>query len=286
MKNIRYFFEYIFIWLIMALFGLMALDAASALGGWLGRTIGPRLATSRKALANIKTALPGRDDQEYGEILAGMWDNLGRVMAEYPHLRQILSERVELIGSDILETLKNDDQSGVVFGAHLANWEAAALTIQTFLPTDAIYRAPNNPAVDHILTKARNITGDLKAIPKSKTGARQILRSMKEGRHIGILIDQKYNEGLAIPFFGRDAMTSPAFAELPQKFKCPLVPGRIERLEGAHFRVTIYPPLPLFTPEGTERTLEDIIGDAHKMLEEWIIEHPAQWLWLHRRWPG
>ncbi len=286
MKQLRYFLEYIFLRFIMILFGIMPLDTASAAGGWIGRTIGPRLATSRKALANLKAALPNRTDEEYTAIIRGMWDNLGRVMAEYPHLKEIVSERIEINGTEILQNMKDDDQTGIVFGAHLANWEAAALSIQTALPTDSIYRAPNNPAVDRLLTRARNITGDLQAIPKSKTGTRQILRAMKDGRHIGILIDQKYNEGIAAPFFGREAMTSPAFVELAQKFKCPLIPGRIERLDGAHFRVTIEPPLALFDETEAALPVETVIKQAHKLLENWITAYPEQWLWLHRRWPS
>lgn len=279
MKKIRYFLEFTLLKALFILFSLMGLDRASALGGWIGRVIGPRLAASRKALANIKRAFPDKSDEEARSILGGMWDNLGRVVAEYPHLRQIIAERVTLENPEMFDDLRDDGQSAVFFGGHLANWEAGALVIQTRLPTAALYRAPNNPLVAAHLERSRSIAENLTLIPKSRTGMREILRTMKAGDHVALLIDQKYNEGLAVPFFGVPAMTSPAFAELAQKFDCPLVPARIERLNGAYFKGTLGAPIPT-----RDRPVEEIIGDAHHVLEEWITAQPAQWLWLHRRW--
>lgn len=279
MKKLRYFLEFILLRALFSLFKGLGLDRASAFGGWVGRTVGPRLAASRKALANIKRAFPEKSDEECRTILIGMWDNLGRVMAEYPHLDQIIAERVTLENGAAFDTLRDDEHSAVFFGAHLANWEAGALTIQTRLPTAALYRPPNNPAVARLLEHTRTITDHLITVPKSRSGMRDLLRHMRDGIHAAILIDQKYNEGLAIPFFGIPAMTSPAVAELAQRFECPLVPARIERLDGAYFKGTLYPAVPT-----AGRSVEDIMRDTHHILEDWIRARPAQWLWLHRRW--
>ncbi len=111
-----------------------------------------------------------------------------------------------------------------------------------------------------------------------------MVESLKEGRYLGMLIDQKYNEGLPVSFFGREAMSSPAFVQLAQKFDCPLIPGRIERLGGAHFRVTAFAPMKIFEADGKPRQAEDVMEEAHRLLEAWIMERPEQWLWLHRRW--
>jgi KDO2-lipid IV(A) lauroyltransferase len=92
-------------------------------------------------------------------------------------------------------------------------------------------------------------------------------------------MDQKFNEGLSVPFFGKEAMTASAIARLAKKFQCPLVPVQVERKPNAHFRVTFHPPL---CTKGTEY---DILQQVNAHLEQWILETPDQWLWLHNRWP-
>ena len=122
-------------------------------------------------------------------------------------------------------------------------------------------------------------------IPTGPKGARQILKSLKEGRHIGILVDQKMNDGIPVPFFGRDAMTAPALAELALRFNCPVVPTRAERIKGPHFRIIIEPPLH-FTPSGDRKAdVFTMMKMVNEKIEHWIRETPEQWFWLHSRWP-
>jgi KDO2-lipid IV(A) lauroyltransferase len=116
-------------------------------------------------------------------------------------------------------------------------------------------------------------------IPKSSKGARDMVRVMQDGGKLGILIDQKYNKGLEVPFFGRPAMTSEAFAQLAQKFECPILPIRVERIKGCHYRVTVYPPM-----AQVQDDVFQTVKNAHHILEDWISARPGQWLWLHRRW--
>ena len=286
MKKIRYIIEAALLYMLFFFFRVMPLDAASACGGWLGRNIGPHLSASRKALKNLHAALPGKTDAEYTAIIEGMWDNLGRTIAEYPHLDKIGRNRTICINREALQKLSSDNLPGVLFTGHLANWEVSAtgLLHQGGLPVDIVYRTPNNPWVAELLDRARSLNHRLPTIPKSRSSVRAMIQTMQQGRHIGMLIDQKYNEGIAVPFFGIPAMTSPAFVQLCQKFKCPLVPGRIERLNGARFRMTIYEPLKLFDDNGTPLPVEAVIAVAHAHLESWIREKPEQWLWLHRRW--
>src|SRR5579863_9026702 len=74
---------------LMTLFACMPVDWASAIGGYVGRTMGPWLGISRRALRNLRCAMPENNESENQRILLGMWDNLGRAMAEYPHLARI-----------------------------------------------------------------------------------------------------------------------------------------------------------------------------------------------------
>ncbi len=127
--------------------------------------------------------------------------------------------------------------------------------------------------------------GDGELIAKGPQGARRLLSLLKDGGHLGILVDQKMNDGIAAPFFGRDAMTAPALAQFALKFQCPVVPVQAVRMDGAHFRVIHHPPLEI-TPTGDTRAdAAAIMERVNEMLESWIREHPEQWLWVHNRWP-
>lgn len=100
-----------------------------------------------------------------------------------------------------------------------------------------------------------------------------------------MLVDQKMTDGIAVPFFGRDAMTAPALAQFALKYDAPIIPVRSERLEGARFRITFYPELK--TPKTGDRHADilAIMTNVNASMESWIRERPEQWLWLHRRWP-
>lgn len=275
MKRVRYACEAVLVACLLALFKALSAPVASHLGGWIGRSIGPRLAVNRRALKHLQASLPGKSDQEYRTIITGMWDNLGRVFAEYPHLETIATHHVEFVG---MENVTQKDPAVLIAG-HLANWEMAATSFYVRgIPIDLIYRAPNNPGVDTMLKKWRSLKGKINTYPKSKAGMRQVVGALSKGNNLGILIDQKYNPGLPAEFFGRTAMTSPAFVQLAQKYRCPLYPVRVERLEGCRFRVTCYPALDATQP------VESVIVTAHHLLEQWISARPAQWIWLHRRW--
>lgn len=286
MKKLRYALEATLLTLLFIIFKILPVSAASNLGGFIGRTIGPRLAASRKALRNIEAALPELSPTQHQMAIRDMWDNLGRVIAEYPHLASIGKNHSVLKGDDILQDLIMQEQPAVFFGAHQSNWEVnGALLYQQYdQPVDITYRAPNNPWSAIMLRKARTLNGKLGVIAKSRTAGKLLIQALKSKRHIGVLLDQKYNEGIALPFFGMNAMTNPAFVSLCQKYDCPLVPVRNTRLKGAQFELQLYEPIKLFEKDGSARSQEDVMRDANTLMEGWIREQPGQWLWLHRRW--
>ncbi len=281
MKYLRYFFEAVFLSLLLLIFKLMPAKVASDVGGWIGRTIGPRLAASRKALRNLQNAMPELSEDRAHESIKGMWDNLGRVMAEYPHLVKLARNNVEIVGAEHLERAIESEQGAIIIGGHIGNWEINSVIslVRLGVNADVSYRAPNNPWVDALLLRMRSVQGRIKAYPKSRAGGRSMMDTIKSGGVLGILIDQKYREGIEMPFFGMPAKTNPFFAQLAQKYDAQILSIRCERLEGSQFRFTIYEPL---AHEG--KSVEEVITAAHGLLEGWIRERPDQWLWLHRRW--
>lgn len=283
-RRLRYAAETILVYVVYTLFRLLPLDAASGLGGWLGRHIGPHLGISRVARRNIAQAFPEKNADEQEKILTGMWDNLGRVTAEYPHLHRIW-DRVTLDGGTYLKDVLQNKKPVIFFAGHLANWEICAIAAKkSGIDLHLVYRKPNNPGVDSLLRHARE-SGAAGHIEKGGSGAREILHILKNNGAVGILIDQKLNEGLPIPFFGRDAMTAPAIAHFAMRFDCTVYPAQVERLQGAHFKMTVFPPLTLPQTGDKELDTRMILTDINAQLEKWIRTRPDQWLWIHRRWP-
>lgn len=272
--------------ILFAFFNILSPTRASNIGGWIGRTIGPKLAASRKARRNILLAMPELNAEQQDHIIAGMWENLGRVIAEYPHLEEISHDHTSIENKGRIASLLETGQPIVFFGGHIANWEvnSTALLTQYDKAITLTYRAPNNPWTEKLLDKARTLDGRLTAFPKSRESGKNILQTLKDGESLGILIDQKYNEGIEVPFFSQPAMTNPIFVQLCQKYKCPLVPVKNVRVEGCTFKLTPYPPLELFDKNDAPRPIEDVIKEAHTLLEAWIRENPDQWIWVHRRW--
>lgn len=281
MTKLRYILEALFLGLISLIFRLMPVDMASACGGWIGGAVGPRLATSRKARRHVQAALPDVTDLRADAIIKGMWVNLGRVMAEYPHLAYIAQHRTQFQGGEILQRILDAGQGGIFVSGHLANWEVgpAALYKHFGLRVNAMYRAPNNPFSDRLLAYFRTLNGVIPTLPKSRAGGHGALQVLKNKGTLGILVDQKYNEGINVPFFGLDAMTNPIAVKFAYKFNVPVMPYFIKRTDGVNFEIHCAPPLEI---EGNGEA--DVMAALHVQLEDWIKQQPEQWLWLHRRW--
>ncbi len=286
MKHIRYFFEAILLYSLFIFFKALPPQRASDIGGWLGRTIGTKLAANRKARRHIAMAMPETTQEQQDNIIRGMWDNLGRIIAEYPHLERLGQQYTTIENKELLSQYIDDERPIIFIGGHIGNWEinSAATLMQLNHAVNLTYRAPNNPWTDKLLEKARTLNGRLKAFPKARQSGRLLIETLKQRGSLGILVDQKYNEGMDIDFFGLPAMTNPVFVQLAQKYKCLLVPVRCVRVNGCNFTLQAYPAIDLFDDENNARKTDDVIKQTHAILENWIKEKPEQWLWLHRRW--
>ena len=275
--------------LFFRMFGGLPLDWASAVGGWIGRVVGPLLPVSGVARRNLLRVFPDWTEAERRRTIRRMWDHLGRVAGEYPHLPEFRfgpGERVQIEGGEVLDLLRDDEKPGLFFGAHLGNWELMAFSIiHHGLRGGIIYRAASNRRVNWLFTRGRDSIG-LELIPKGARGARQALELLKQGGHLGMLVDQKMNDGISVPFFGIDAMTPPALASFALKFGCPVVPTRVLRTKGAHYRVIFDKPWHFAASDDRQADMLSAMTRVNQVLEGWIRQNPEQWLWLHKRWPG
>ena len=288
-RHLRWLLEAAAAWPLYGFLKLLPLDIASGFCGFLARNVGPRLGLSRRARRNLERAFPEGTAAEFQIILRDMWDNLGRSIGELVHLDRLKTDgpdpRIEMAGLENLEPVRQSDKPCILFAGHLGNWEIAALAAAlNGLPLTLIYRPANNPYVEGLIQRCRKPhLSDY--VSKGADAVSRIGQAMQQGERLGMLVDQKTNNGVAAPFFGREAMTTPVLALCALNRDCILLPAQVERLKGARFRVTVHPPLEI-APSGEKKAdVQAITSEINAKIEDWVRQHPAQWLWLHNRWP-
>lgn len=272
--------EGFFIVSFYTLLKILPIRTASFFMGKLARLIGPLLPVSYLGLKNLRIAFPQKSTTAYKKIVKDVWENLGRVVGEFPHVEKLSShpKYVTIVNAHIIEDIKNDNKAGIFFSAHMANWELPHLTVvQHGLPLWLISRPPNNPLTRLFLQRVRE-NPMVRIILKGSQGSKELIRILLQKEHVGLLLDQRLSEGEKIPFFGKPALTAIGPAKLAHKFDIPLIPVQVERTNGCCFKITFHPPLALGTSP-KETTLK-----INHMLEEWISKNPGQWLWFHNRW--
>jgi KDO2-lipid IV(A) lauroyltransferase len=285
----RYGAEAAIFFAVIGFFRLFPLDAASAIGGRLGRAFFYRTHLSGRARANLAAAYPQMETDEREQTIRAMWDNLGRNVAEYAHLRKLSirgnTPRIELAGLENYETAAATGKGIIFISAHFANWEVMPFAAAQYgVEGGEVYRPVNNPFVDRWLVRQRQANGPQEQIAKGAQGTRRIFTLLRAGKAIFILVDQKTNEGLAVPFFGRDAMTTPAPAALALKLGAVLLPTSNERLDGARFRMTAHPMIDYQETGDHARDVLALTTRINEAIEQCVRNRPSQWLWIHRRW--
>jgi KDO2-lipid IV(A) lauroyltransferase len=281
-------FEAAVVFVLYHALGLLPVGVSSGLLGRLTRWIGPLLPVSRVGRDNLARAFPEKSQAEREHILRGMWENLGRIAGEYPHVHKprFFRDRCTVSGVDTLEAMRDDGIGGLFFSAHVGNWEVSSYAATAAnLPLHRFYRAANNPLIERTLYQRGRSGMQGELLPKGRQGAGRALGLLKRGGHVAIMMDQKQNEGIPVPFFGRDAMTTPAVAQFALRLKLPVIPTRTVRLKGARFRVDVEPPLVFERTGDHHADVAALTAQVTRVVERWVREHPEQWLWVHRRWP-
>jgi KDO2-lipid IV(A) lauroyltransferase len=276
------------IWLVRQ----VPVTTASNLGGAVARAIGPLLPVSKVADDNLRHAYPDMDAAERRRIVRGVWDNLGRTAAELPHIgafrRTASGPGWELEGEANTAGMVGKPGPAILLSGHIGNWELLPVATASFgVHLSFFYRAAANKEVDRIIQdlRGRAVGADIPVFQKSMAGALAARAFLGQGGFLGMLVDQKMNEGIPVPFFGRPAMTATVAAAFALHFRCPVLVGHVRRIGPARFRVIVGPPLEL--PDTGHRS-NDIVTLTHMItaeLERRIRSYPEGWLWLHRRWP-
>ncbi|GBR10976.1 lipid A biosynthesis lauroyl acyltransferase [Acetobacter oeni LMG 21952] len=292
LRRVFQFVQMYALWQIIALLRLPGPRYASNVGGYLTRRIGMRLSASGVADKNLRCIMPELDSAQRQRIIRDVWDNLGRNVAELPYLhrfgRTVSGPGWEVEGEEHLEALRNSGSQALFFSGHCGNWEmilpiAGSLGFEV----SGFYRASSNPVIDRTTQalRQRALGTGSKMFPKGARGARLALAHLRAGGSLGFLIDQKMNDGLSIPFMGREAMTAPAVAQMALRFSLPVVPVYVVRLGPARFRLVCEAPLDVSLTGERQSDLKAICMAMNDTLGRWVRERPGSWLWLHRRWP-
>jgi KDO2-lipid IV(A) lauroyltransferase len=265
--------------------------ASDAMGAVM-RRVGPWLPEHKTGRANLAAAFPEKSPAEIETILAGVWDNLGRVAIEFAHLDRFTTGdplNLPYVAYDAeniarYRHLRDGGQAALLFTAHLANWEVPAVVAAAFgLDAMIVYRRPNIGAVADAVISVRSVTmGTL--VPTRFDTPIRLARALEQGRHVAMLVDQHDTKGVEVTFFGRKCRANPLIAMLARQLECPIHGVHMIRLPEGRFRGEMTDAItPARDADGridVQRTMQVITS----IVESWVREYPEQWLWLHRRW--
>ena len=234
-------------------------------------------------------AFPNESEAWRREVRKESFRELGRMTGEFPHMDKFLDRyktgELEFKGKEIVEATLG--KGAVFIGGHFSDWEITSLCLAQADPTcHFTYRPANNPIIDKYIVETRAGFGLGLQAAKGKEGGMGLLRSLAKKRSVALMNDQKYNDGLAVPFFGYDCMTADGPARLALKFNVPLIPITGRRIQGTQFVATAYPPISLdYDKPDDPKAVFDGVKRINEFMEARVREAPGQWFWAHRRWP-
>ena len=284
MKKIIYFIEFIFVYILFIIFKLLGYKISSNLGFVIGKFCGPIFRSKNSIIENIKKSNISIK-QNYNQVARNVLGNYGRIFSEYPFLKNFrngdLDSFIELNGKNYLEIIKKEKKNVVFVSGHFNNFELMAMQIEKVgIELSAIYRPLNNNFLNKIMEKIRTKYICKNQIKKGRAGTRQIIKDLKKGNSVALMIDQRVREGSKVNFFGNLASTTTIPAQLIKKYNCELVPIYIERKDKYYFKMHISKPIKV----NSNKTTEDITLFLNTVLEKMILKNVDQWIWTHDRW--
>ena len=285
MNNLRYFFQYLLILPFFIFFKLVGLNSASYISGKLFELIGPFFRSKKIIHSNIAKAFPNEDLKFKKKITSEMWNNYGRVFAEYIFIKNyrnnLFTSHIKLEGHQILDDIKKKNKPVIFISGHFSNFELMAMTIEKLgIKLAAIYRPLNNKYINKLMEKIRINHICKYQIKKGVSGLRELIKLNKEGFSTALMIDQRVSQGIKLDFFNHKAYTTTIPAQLNKKYGYSVVPLFIERYNGVKFKISIHKPIE-FSKDSSQ---EEISAKLNGELEKMILYKPGHWIWSHNRW--
>ncbi len=285
MKHIKYFFQFLLVICIYVVFKFLGPNLSSNLSGKIFEIIGPFFRSKKIIHTNILKAYPSMSEENIKIMTRLMWNNYGRLFAEYIFIKNFrsgnLASKIKVNGQNILDDIKQNNKQVVFVSGHLSNFELMAMTIEkTGINLSAIYRPLNNIFLNQIIERIRKKYICKNQIKKGIGGLKNLMKLKKNNFSTALMIDQRVSQGILSSFFQQKALTTTIPAQLVKKFNIPIVPIYIERIDGLNFDITINKPIYFSKDE----TIQKITDDLNIVLEKLIKKKPEQWIWSHNRW--
>ena len=285
MNKLKYFFQFIIIVFIFFIFKVFGVKISSFMGGKLFQLIGPIFRSKQIIHKNIMKAFPDINLRKLKKIESSMWNNYGRVFAEYLFIKDFrygkLNKNITIDGKNILNKIKENNQNVIFVSGHFSNFELMAMEIEkSGINLSAIYRPLNNIFLNILMERIRKKYICKNQIKKGTSGVRELLRLYKKGYSIALMIDQRVSQGIKSKFFNEEAFTTTIPAQFIKKFNCKVVPISIERHNGVNFNIKVEKPIEFSKNSSTEK----ITRELNNWLEKIILKNPGEWIWSHDRW--
>jgi len=285
LKKIKHIIEYSIFLYFLAIFKFLPFKISSHFGGLVVETLAIWLKANRIAKKNLKDIYPDLSKKRINLITKQIWNNLGRNIAEFPHITNMKKDEildlVEIKNLKILDKYKN---KAVLFvTAHYSNWEIANILLHHLgFKMNTIYRVANNNFIDKKIKEMRSEGKNINLFKKGKKESGRFLLNILKKQAGGMLIYQKYGEGIDIKFLGKEAKTSSFVANIAKKYEINIVPVCVKRQANKKYELIIEDPI---TKDFTKNKSElEIMLELNKIIESWINNDPSQWFWVHNRW--
>lgn len=264
--------------------GWLPYERRVPVAGWVfSRAVAPLAGWRRRIRANLALVCPDLPEAEVRRLCRVVPDNIGRVLVELfsPEefaVRVVTRMTVTGPGLAALEEAKAAGRPALLVSGHFGNFNAARLGLAAQgYPVGALYRPMGNPYFDEYYVRAMLAVSE-PLFSRSKRGMAEMLRFLRKGGMVAILIDQSISSGVDLTFFGRRARTAISAAELALRYDALMVPGyATRRANGIDFDLVVEAPIPHGDPVAMTQALND-------SLEAAVRRNMDQWFWIHRRW--
>ena len=285
MKNLKYFMQFSLTIFCFLIFKILGPNLSSKLSGKIFEFIGPFFRSKQIIHSNIKRGIPDISSDNLKNITRLMWNNYGRLFAEYMFIKNFrhgkLENKIQIEGQEILDEIKRSEKKVIFISGHFSNFELMAMYLEkTGIKLSTIYRPLNNIFLNRIMEGIRKKFICKYQIKKGIGGLKKLISLKKNNYSTALMIDQRVSEGILCNLFNQDALTTTIPAQLVKKFNIPVVPVYIERIKDLNFKISINNPINF----SKEDSVENITLKLNQILETMILKKPEQWIWSHNRW--